>query len=111
MELLGTIEPNTEVATGKPEWIRLIEAHPELSPVPPKEGINPFTRDPYLYRARPDTARVVAEVGQLGLIEWAQDESRRLVVWSNPGSEAKVRSIAEDVASTLGWRFVLHNAP
>jgi hypothetical protein len=111
MEPLGTIEPSGDVAAGgRLEWIRLIEVYPQLSPVPPREGINPFTKGPHLYRARPDTARVLAEIGEIGLIHWAEDDSRRLAVWSNSGSESEVKRVAEAVASRLGWRFVADNA-
>jgi hypothetical protein len=106
MELLGTIEPGADLATGRPEWIHLIDVHPQLSKVPPREGINPFTGDPHLYKARPDTARVLMELKQVGSIHWAMDESRRLVVWADTGFEEMVRNVAQDVASKLGWRFV-----
>jgi hypothetical protein len=110
MRLLGTIEPGADLATGKPEWIRLIDAHPQLSPVPAREGINPFTRKPLLFKARPDTARVLVETRQIGSIYWAMDDSRRLIVSADIGSEQQVRNVAEDVASRLGWRFVADNA-
>jgi len=38
------------------------------------------------------------------------DDSRRLIVWADTGSEEEVRNVAEDVASRLGWRFVADNA-
>ena len=106
MELLGTIEPGADLAVGKPEWIRLIGEHPQLSPVPDREGVNPFSREPHLYKANPDHARVLMQLEQVGSIHWAMDGSRRLVVWADTGSEESVRNIAVDVASRLGWRFV-----
>jgi hypothetical protein len=99
VEPLGTIEPGADLASGKPEWIRLSNAHPQLSPVPAREGVNPFSRDPHLYEARPDTARVLLELRQVGLIHWAMDDSRRLIVWADTGSEEKVGNVAQDVAS------------
>jgi hypothetical protein len=110
MELLGTIEPGADLAVGKPEWIRLIGEHPQLSTMPDREGVNPFTRKPYLYKANPDLARVCVQLEQVGSIHWAMDDSRRLVVWAEPGSEQSVRNIAQDVASRLGWRFVADSA-
>ena len=109
MELLGTIEPGADLATGKPEWIRLIDAHPQLSPMLAREGINPFTRKPLLFEARPDTARVLVGLEQIGSIYWAMDDSRRLIVSADIGSEQEVRKVAADVASRLGWHFVAHN--
>ena len=110
MELLGTIEPGDDLTTNEPEWILLIGAHRQLSRVPDREGINPFTKEPMHYKARPDTARVLVGATEVGSIEWAQDGSRRLAVWSNVGSEEKVRSVARDVASRLGWQFIAYVA-
>ena len=110
MELVGTIERGSDVTMCQSEWIRLIGAHPELSPVPDREGINPFSKQPMLYKARPDTARVLVGAADVGLIHWADDGSSRLVVWSNAGSKDAVRRVARDVASRLGWQFVAHDA-
>ena len=106
MELIGTIEPGVDVATGKPEWIRLIDTHPQLSSVPGVPGINPFTRAPALFKARPDSARVLLEQRPVGQIYWAMDDSRRLIVSADTGFEDAVVNVAQDVASRLGWRFV-----
>jgi hypothetical protein len=109
VKILGMIEPNADLATGKPQWIRLIAGHPQLSPVAAQDGVNPFTRGPLVFTAKPDTARVLLEHRQIGLIHWAMDESRHLIVWADIGSEEKVRKVAEDVASRLGWRFVANS--
>lgn len=111
MVFLGTIEPGADLATGKPEWVRVIDVHPQLAPFPAREGINPFTRGPHLFKADPYAARVRVESRQVGSIHWAMDDSRRLVVWAETGSEEKVRNVAEDVASKLGWRFVASVEP
>lgn len=111
MVFLGTIEPDSNLATGKPEWMRLIDTHPQLSRAPAVEGINPFTRGPHLFKADPYAARVRVESRQVGSIHWAMDDSRRLVVWADPGSEENVRNVAEEVASKLGWRFVANMEP
>lgn len=110
MEPIGTIEPGIDVATGKPDWIRLIDTHPQLSSVPARSGVNPFTRAPMLFTARPDTARVLLEQRQIGQIYWAMDDSRRLIVSADTGFEDMVANIAQDVASRLGWRFVADDA-
>jgi hypothetical protein len=109
MELIGTVEPEAGVTNGKAAWIRVIEAHPQLSSVPPREGINPFSTAPHLYRADPTTARVMIEGTQIGSIHWAMDDSRRLVVWSIAGAEEKIRGVASDVAARLGWKLIRGN--
>jgi hypothetical protein len=109
VKVLGTIEPGAEATVGKPEWTCLIETHPQLSSPPAKEGINPFTKKPHLYRPNPTAAQVIIDGSPAGSIHWAMDDSRRLVVWSNAGAEQKVRSVATDVASRLGWHFVVGN--
>ena len=106
MDLLGTIEPPAAATSGRAEWITLIGAHPALAPVQPVQGINPFTKEPYLYKPRPDSARVLLEGSQVGSISWAEDGSQLLVVWSNVGVQARVAKVAADVASRLGWSFL-----
>src|SRR5215471_360471 len=110
MDLLGTIEPKAGTTSGQDEWISLIGAHPSLASVPARLGINPFTKGPYLYKARPDTARVLVEGLAVGSIEWAQDESQRLVVWSDAAANVQVEDVAVDVASRLGWKYVPESA-
>lgn len=108
MEFLGTIEPGAGAASGKPDWIRLIDAHPQLSRIPSRWGVNPFTRDPLLFKSKPDTARVLMEQNPIGLIHWAPDDTCRLIVLADAGFEDSVRNLAQDVASRLGWSFVAH---
>ncbi len=110
MGLIGTIEPGVDVATGKPDWIRLIDTHPQLSSAPTQTGVNPFTRAPTVFKPRPDSARVVLEEGPIGQIYWALDDSRRLVVAAEAGFEDRVANIAQNVAARLGWRFVADGA-
>jgi hypothetical protein len=47
---------------------------------------------------------------EVGLIHWAEDDSRHLVVWSAAGAEEKVIDVATDVAARLGWHFVRSKA-
>lgn len=51
----GPIEPE--------EWKRVIAAHSALQPIPPRTGINPFTKEPVLFHA-PDGAAYYFEDGQ-----------------------------------------------
>lgn len=110
MVLVGRVEPSSDAVGGRPDWISIIQGHPQLSPIAPVEGINTFTQEPILYRARPDTAQVWNEGKRVVLIHWAADDSRRLVVWSDPGYEDQIRKVAEDVAGRLGWQLVRADA-
>jgi len=105
MELLGTIEPAAGDAMHRDGWIALIDAHPSLAPVQPRQGINPFTKLPHIYQAAPDSAIVLLDDAKEGAIHWAMDDSHRLLVWSMPNSRARVVAVAQDVASILGGRF------
>jgi hypothetical protein len=40
-------------------WAQLIARHSQLAPVLAREGVDPFTRAPFTYRAHPGDARVV----------------------------------------------------
>ncbi len=110
MELLGTIEPGDDPATGKPQWAELIVAHTQLSCGSAKMGINPFTKRPMEFNPNPYHSEVRIEGRKIGAIHCAMDDSRRLIVWSEVGSEIPVRIVAEDVASRLGWQFVAGGA-
>jgi hypothetical protein len=106
MDLLGTIEPTVGTSAGRSEWLNLVGAHPSLAPFTPRQGINPFTKEPMQYKAAADTARVLVEGSQVGCIGWAEDNSQVLVAWSDTGAEAQVSAVAADVAARLGWQFV-----
>src|SRR5882724_7668303 len=110
MKLLGAIEQGIDGTVGRSEWIQLIDSHPELSHVPDKQGINPFTKRPMLYKAAPDCARVLAGGIEVGMIYWSEDGSHCLTVWAVMGAEAQVATVAEEVASRLGWRYVREDA-
>jgi hypothetical protein len=106
MDLLGTIEAADGATAGRNEWIALIGAHSSLAPVPPRRGINPFTKEPHNYAAAPDSARILLDGVEVGAIHWAQDQSNRLLVRSVAAVVTHVNLIAQEAASRLGWRFV-----
>ena len=105
-ELVGTIEPEPGSLAGKDEWIALNSAHSALASVAPKQGTNPFSRKPMVYSPSPDAATVVVDGTTIGAIHWAMNDSRQLIVWSEPEAKNRLVVIASDVASRLGWRFV-----
>jgi len=86
MELLGTIEPTPGTSSGRNEWISLIGTHPALAPVPPRQGINPFTRGQVEFNPPPDSAQVMVKGSEVGRITWAEDESQLLVAWARATS-------------------------
>lgn len=106
MELIGTIEPDNGATADRNEWIALIEAHSCLSLGKPRQGINPFTKEPFIYKPAPDYAQITVDGTKVGAIHWAMDESRRLVLWSLPTARIQVIDIAQEVAATLGWRLL-----
>ena len=59
-----------------------------------------------VFSPRPDAAIVVVDGTQIGAIHWAMNDSRQLIVWSEPEAKIRVVAVASDVASRLGWRFV-----
>ena len=110
MELLGTIEPTPGTSSGRNEWISLIGTHPALAPVPPRQGINPFTRGQVEFNPPPDSAQVMVKGSEVGRITWAEDESQLLVAWARAGSEPQVANVAADVAARLGWKYLPSSA-
>ena len=106
MQLLGTIEPDDAPLADPGEWIALIGKHTSLAAALPKQGINPFSKQPYLFKPTQDYAGVLFDGDKVGAIHWAMDGSHRLIVWSEPAARVHVTEIAQDVASQLGWRFV-----
>jgi len=81
------------------QWTELISTHPSLVPFADREGLNPFTKAPMIYRAHPGSARVVVGGAEVGAMSWAQDGSHQIIVDGDP---ALVEPIAFDVASKLG---------
>ena len=46
------------------EWTAFVESSPILKPAPPKEGINPFTKQPVLFHPAPGSAYFDGAGGQ-----------------------------------------------
>ena len=67
-------------------------------------GINPFTRQPIVIRARPDVARIVVDSKDVGSMSWAEDDSNLINVF---GEAQVVIPLAHDIAESLSGRFVV----
>jgi hypothetical protein len=80
-------------------WTQLLATHPQLTPVPAREGVNPFTEAPFVYRAHPGDANVVVAGTHVGTMTWAQDGTHRIAV---DGDASLVEPVAVAVASELG---------
>jgi len=89
------------------EWIKIIAAHPNLERLPSVEGINPFTRAPMTFKGHPGEANVIIDGKIVGTLEWAPDDSQRILVSGDP---ARVNAIATEVAAKLGAVFSLTEA-
>ena len=99
----GTIvgKPN-QPGLEQARWIDLIGEHPNLSVLPPRQGVNPFTREPMVFQAK-DVALVNQYGKPLGAMDWAPDDSLQVSVWIDEGAAAAaLDAIASDVAERLG---------
>jgi hypothetical protein len=103
MGVIGEIlrEPDPP-GISRQRWIDMIREHPNIEPPEPREGINPFTKEPMVIRPTPDVARVVVGGRKVGSMGWAHDGSNMIVVFGEP--EAVV-PLARDIAESLGGRF------
>jgi hypothetical protein len=107
MQYIGLIEwPNGASEVDRQRWLKLIDTHGSLAQVPPRSGINPFTRKPTQVYAPRSTATVVIRGAEVGNIGWSQDDSPALEVNAKEDAVGEVCHIARDVATKLGAQFV-----
>src|SRR5262245_3959184 len=107
MLFLGKIEPVSVSSEINPDkWLALIDSHQSLGHIPSRMGINPFTRQPLEYKASTDTAAIQINSAPVGTIHWAMAGSPFLIVWAEEESAESVACVAEDIATSLGARFV-----
>jgi hypothetical protein len=100
-DLIGEIVRSPDPpGINRQRWIDLIREHPNLVPPEPREGINPFTKQPMVIRPRSDVARVVVDGMEVGSISWAEDESNLIYVFGGA-----VVPLAQEIAKVLGGRF------
>ena len=101
MDYLGEISSDLETIDRK-LWLKVVREHPNLVAPKPKHGINPFTKEPMVFKARKDVAGVVIDGKDVGTIWWSENGSDCINVF---GDTREVIAIAEDVAKRLGCRF------
>ena len=103
MEFIGRILSESDPpGISRQRWIDLIHEHPNLAPVPPREGINPFTKEPMTFRPPRDFARVVVDGTDVGTMSWAANEENLIVVI---GERQVVGPLAHNIAKRLGGCF------
>src|SRR5262245_46262833 len=56
------------------EWKRVIAAHAALEPVPPRTGINPFTKEPVVFNATGGAALYVENGDAVGNLSFEDGE-------------------------------------
>jgi hypothetical protein len=104
VRILGSIRSLPDApGIDRGRWIELIASHPNLLRFKDREGINPFTRAPMIYRAGPDSGHVIVDGAEVGTMTWAQDGSHQISV---EGDVALVEPIALEVASKLGGVYL-----
>jgi hypothetical protein len=86
----------------KQRWLEIIREHPNLAPIPPKKGINPFTRESMLIHAATGSVLVVVDGSEVGSMGWALDGSNKITV---SGESDTVLQLARDIAKEQGGRF------
>ncbi len=103
MNLIGEIavQPQTPGFTRK-EWTQVIREHPNLVTPPPREAINPFTKERINIPARLDVADVVIDNQKVGWMSWAEDDSILINVF---GESEAVIPVAQSIAESLGAIF------
>lgn len=107
MELIGHIEVGdglVEIDEGR--WVALIREHPALAPIPPRQGINPFTKEPCEFKAPASTASVMVDGSRRGSICRAEDGSPVLLVDADESDLDAVAEIAREIAQDLGGHFL-----
>jgi hypothetical protein len=75
--------------------------------MPPRKGINPFTRKETEFKAQESTAIVRISGADVGSNYWAKDGSPSLIVDAHDDSLKVVTGIAEEVARYLGAKLRL----
>ena len=104
MDFIGGIvsEPDPP-GISKERFAKLIGDHPCLQPFPSeKEGINPFTKKPTVYRSMDPGAWVVVDGTKVGRMEWPQGDWNCILV---SGDRQTVVPLAIEFAESLSGRF------
>jgi hypothetical protein len=103
MEFIGSIQAQADPPRiEKSRWHEIIRDHPNLAVAEPKEGVNPFTKEPLVIEPNPDNARVIIDSREVGQMRWSWRGGNEIHAF---GDRDAVYSIAYEVAARLGARF------
>jgi hypothetical protein len=103
VRILGSItSPPDPPGIDREQWTGLVVAHPNLARFKDREGVNPFTRKPMIFRAGDDSAHVIVDGVEVGTMSWAQDGSHQVSV---EGDAELVEPVAVEVAFKLGGTY------
>ncbi len=97
----GTIKLGND--KGPDDWLAVIAENNALVGIPPREGINPFSKEKVMIHAPKTTAHIMVDNQVEGTVSWAEDGSSLLnIEVSDTG-----KSVAKDIASRLKGHLVL----
>lgn len=108
MEVHGAIWRSAELPELRlDEWITLSHSHPNLREIPSKVVPNPFKKGE-LMTVKPPTGTVAIAIDnqQVGSMYWNYEIAQIVVV----GSDARVLSVAIDVAQHLSAIYDVHTS-
>ena len=108
VDFVGVIKADPDPpGINRARWIALIQDHPNLMRLEPREGINPFTREPITIYPKPDSAKVVVDGREVGMMETCQSGANEISVWGDAGI---VAPLATAIAPLLSGAFEKYEA-
>jgi hypothetical protein len=99
-------EPRLQLA----EWLECVERHSELVKPPPRNGVNPFTKGPWVFLPAPGEVHVLLDGARVGTFlpstEFDEDGEIELFIWKPPPSDRVggfAAILAKELGATLEW--------
>jgi hypothetical protein len=103
MRVEGAIQPSGNGSrVNREAWCQLVARRPEFRRPAPRQGINPFTREPMILRPTPDVAEVVVDGISVGNVGWSMSED---VPQVNVSVERSAMPLVLEWAQELGGEF------
>jgi hypothetical protein len=109
MRVEGAIQPDGDGSgLNREAWCQLVARRPEFRRPEPRQGINPFTREPMIVRPTPDAAEVVVDGVSVGDVGWSMSED---VPQVNVSVERSAVPLVLQWATELGGEFHEESCP